>query len=333
MYTKQSKKLSSSTLSADQIECILAKFGLSDYPEADENGLQALYHAWCRKVPFDNTLWRLYLASDCSGAMPGETAKDFFDSWLKFGTGGICYPSAGALHALLTHLGFNVCPILSWMPDLMHSSLAVECDGTTYYVDQAVPHSEPIALDQAAKTEPSSPGWGMRVFFESARWHYRWMAFRQPEVQEMGCVFAPWQYSKPMGRETLEQNLELYSRKKEWSPYNYNINARLFKGDFLMRVVEGKKEVIIDRSGQIIQRALTRNEVLEVLVDAFGISEEIVRQLPECGPSIDRRRAETDRRSGADRRNQQPEPINLANDQRKPSDRRQGPRDRRRKGL
>ena len=40
-------------LSIDLLERVLTKLGLSDRPAPTLDGLQALYAAWCRKVPFD----------------------------------------------------------------------------------------------------------------------------------------------------------------------------------------------------------------------------------------------------------------------------------------
>ena len=39
--------------------------------------------------------------------LPGSGAEDFFESWLRYGTGGGCWSGAGACHALLTSLGFD----------------------------------------------------------------------------------------------------------------------------------------------------------------------------------------------------------------------------------
>jgi hypothetical protein len=40
-------------LSMDLFEQVLSRLGLSDRPAPTFDGLQRLYAAWCRKVPFD----------------------------------------------------------------------------------------------------------------------------------------------------------------------------------------------------------------------------------------------------------------------------------------
>ncbi len=94
-------------LSPALTERILDKLGLDHSPAPDAAGLQALYRAWCQKVPFD-TIRRRILANDPpSQPLPGTTADDFFTHWLQFGTGGTCWAGHGALFALLMQLGFR----------------------------------------------------------------------------------------------------------------------------------------------------------------------------------------------------------------------------------
>jgi len=41
-------------LTPDLLERVLMRLGLSERPTPTLDGLQTLYVAWCRKVPFDN---------------------------------------------------------------------------------------------------------------------------------------------------------------------------------------------------------------------------------------------------------------------------------------
>jgi N-hydroxyarylamine O-acetyltransferase len=300
--------LGAETLQPELVERILAKLGFSQAPEADLDGLKAIYRAWSRKVPFDNILWRIYLASKSNGPVPGHNPQDFFENWLKYGTGGICFASGGAMYALLTALGFNATPVLCWMPDVMHTGVVVECEGTPYFVDQSVPHSEPLSLGAEAQTQITSPGWGMRLFSERGRWHFRWKTFSLPGIEEMGCLFAPRQYTHPNVAATLAQNYEIYNRLRGHSEYDCHLNAWLLraatfmwllKGDVLIRVEDGRREVAIDIEGDVIQRVLNPNELRTVIIDAFGISEELARRLPP-ELSLDRRSGLPDRRQAAD---------------------------------
>jgi len=48
-------------LSRDLLEQVLSRLGLSDRPALTLDGLQTLYAAWCRKVPFDNVRKLIHL--------------------------------------------------------------------------------------------------------------------------------------------------------------------------------------------------------------------------------------------------------------------------------
>ena len=52
----------------DLLERVLAKLGFSSKPVADRAGLEALYAAWCRGVPFDNTRKLIHLRANDPGA-------------------------------------------------------------------------------------------------------------------------------------------------------------------------------------------------------------------------------------------------------------------------
>ena len=76
-------------------EAVLEKLGFSSPPDPDRAGLDAVYAAWCRRVPFDNLVKRIHLVSGSAEPFPNGPAEAFFASWLRHGTGGTCWPSAG----------------------------------------------------------------------------------------------------------------------------------------------------------------------------------------------------------------------------------------------
>src|SRR4051812_864371 len=99
--------LDEEALAPDLLEAVLLKLGLSEQPAANLAGLRRLYAAWCRRVPFDNVHKLLRLATNAPGPLPGDSAGEFFRTWLAHGTGGTCWAGNGALHALLHSLGFS----------------------------------------------------------------------------------------------------------------------------------------------------------------------------------------------------------------------------------
>ena len=58
-------------LSMDLLEQVLSKLGLADRPAPTLDGLQMLYAAWCRKVPFDNVRKLIHLHSHAPGPRRG----------------------------------------------------------------------------------------------------------------------------------------------------------------------------------------------------------------------------------------------------------------------
>jgi len=273
-----------SLLHGDQVERVLEKLGHSHFPEPNLQGLQQLYYSWCRKVPFDNSLWLIHLNSQCDMPVPGHSPADFFNNFLKFGTGGLCFPAATAMHALLETIGFESKIVLAWMPDNMHATLVVTIDDKDYLVDQSVPHSQPLLID--ADSPEVSPGWRMRLYHQNGRFHYRWMTFRMQSQEEIGCVFDREQYRRSNNAQMLRENSQRYLQCKTWSRYNYNLNTTIFRDELLVRIVEGERQVTISRGGKVTLAALHSKQKVDLLINTFGISEEIVRKLPPDLPII-----------------------------------------------
>jgi len=95
-----------SALSEQLVERVLTKLGVAARPDPALEVLRLIYAAWCRRVPFDNVRKLIHLRAGNFGPLPGSTGEDFFEAWLKHGTGGTCWPGAGALQTLLASLGF-----------------------------------------------------------------------------------------------------------------------------------------------------------------------------------------------------------------------------------
>ena len=57
------------------VERVFAKLGFAAKPKPDRAGLEALYAAWCRHVPFDNLRKRIALGVGLARSAPGRTAR------------------------------------------------------------------------------------------------------------------------------------------------------------------------------------------------------------------------------------------------------------------
>ena len=267
-------------LAPDLVERVLDGLGLSRAPAIDLAGLRAIYRAWCRRVPFDNIRKRIHMGARAAGALPGDTAEDFFEGWLKFRTGGTCWAGNGALCTLLAMVGFDVRRGIGTMlarPDLLpnHGTVIVELEGRAYVVDASILYSEPLLLGEQEITAVEHPAWGVRCVRREGLWHIHWRPLHAPagfecRIERLSATAAEFR--------------ERHDQTREWSPFNYELHARLIRGEALVGVAMGQR-VAFDASGGVDQRRLSEDARKCVLIDELGISEEIVARLPPDTPT------------------------------------------------
>lgn len=262
------------------LERVLTRLGLSDRPAPDLQGLQTLYAAWCRKVPFDNVRKLIHVSNRDPGPLPGDDATDFFEAWLRYGTGGTCWAGNGALHALLVALGFGARRGVATMlvaPDLPpnHGTVLVDCDGARYVVDASILHGEPLRLDEHMTTGVEHPAWGVRCRKRDGHWYIRWRPLHQPEG--LDCRIDHLCASRERFREQHEQT-------RPWSPFNYELTARLIRGDAVVGAAFGRR-VELDAAGGVSRQRLDADRRLRLLVDELGMQEGIVQRLPPDTPT------------------------------------------------
>lgn len=267
-------------ISIDLLERVLMKLGLSDRPAPTLAGLQALYAAWCRKVPFGNVRKLIHVRNDDPGPLPGDAAADFLQAWLLYGTGGTCWAGNGALHALLVALGFPAYRGIGTMlvaPHVPpnHGTVLVEWDTRRYVVDASILHSEPLQLDEHAPTGVSHPAWGVHCSKRDGHWYIRWRPLHRPDW--IDCRIDHMQVPRESFRERHEQT-------RPWSPFNYELAARLNRGDVVVGVGCGQR-VELNAAGEVVQKHLEGDERLRLLVDDLGMKEEIVQRLPHDLPT------------------------------------------------
>lgn len=261
-------------ISRRHTEQVLEKLGFGQSPARTEHGLTQLYQAWCRTVPFDNLLRRIQVAKGSHAELPGFSPDNFFASWLRYGTGGTCWAGHGALYALLNTLGFNVQfgltvmrsprPVRADSPG--HGTLFVRLGETTFIVDATMLHGQPLPLQAWYSPHPV---WGTRVHRDEGVWSVNW---------------------KPLGRSRVDcQLLEMdaagheYPQRHEQSRGNSRFDGamliRLAGRESITGVVKGEK-VVRDVAGKEIFTPLTFRQQQALLIERFGIAEEIVVQLP-----------------------------------------------------
>ena len=269
-----------STLSLELVERVLARLGLQRKPEPSLDGLRLLYAAWCPRVPFDNVRKIIHLRHGKPGPLPGHTPEDFFEAWLKFGTGGTCWSGAGALRALLASLGFNAVRGVATMlvvPDLPpnHGTVRVTLDSTDYLVDSSMLYGEPLALKADGETRLEHPAWGVRCVRKANRWHIAWRPLHKLDgfecrLERFGATAGEYQ--------------AFYDATRGWSPFNFEVTARANRDGNVTGVAFGHA-ITLRSDGGIERAAVSHKERTRLLIEKIGLSEEIVQQLPEDTPT------------------------------------------------
>lgn len=262
------------------LERVLSQLGFSNPPAPAFDGLCRIYSAWCQKVPFDNVRKLIHVRSGHSGPLPGYTPADFLEAWLKFGTGGTCWSGAGALHAVLSSLGFDAYRGIGTMmaaPELPpnHGTVMVRFDQKRYLVDSGILHGEPLLLQEDAETVISHPAWGIRCAKRDGRWHIQWRPFHRLDgfecrLERFGAL--------------LQEYQQMHDKTRGWSPFNFQVTARINRGDRTVGIGFGKA-VTLESDGLATERPVSMDERNAVLIETVGISEEIVSLLPDDIPT------------------------------------------------
>src|SRR5207247_4036807 len=125
--------------------------------------------------------------------------------------------------ALLTWLGFTAVRGIATMvtsPNMPpnHGTVIAEFDGTRYMVDASILHGEPLRLNDGETTAIPNAAWGVEARMLDGRSHVRWRPLHTPTG--IDCRI-----------EYLDASAATFSEMHEvtrgWSPFNYEVTARL----------------------------------------------------------------------------------------------------------
>jgi N-hydroxyarylamine O-acetyltransferase len=258
---------------SELVDAVLARLAL-ERPAPDLEGLRAVYRSWCAAVPFDNTLKLIHIAERQRGPLPGSSAESFFDAWLEHGTGGTCWAGNGALHDLLEALGFRVERALATMmavPDPLspnHGSVIVTIAESRWIADASVLSGVPIAILERGGTAVDGPL--PRLVWLEGKPAVLWRSLAAPDgfhcrIDRIGAKREEWD--------------ALHRRTAAWSPFNYQLNSRLLRGDRAVGAAAGRR-FAFDADGTLASSPLEGEERPRFLVDELGISEAIARRIP-----------------------------------------------------
>jgi N-hydroxyarylamine O-acetyltransferase len=254
---------------------VLEKLGVPR-PEPDLAGLASVYRAWCRGVPFDNVHKLIHLRAGSSAPLPGDDARDFFDDWLAGGAGGTCWAGNGALFSLLDAVGFEASRGIATMlagPDLPpnHGTVRVTFGRERYLVDASILHGEPLPLDEDRETAVGHPAFGVRCVRRDGRFHVHWRPLHLP--MGLDCRLERFDAS-------AQEFRALHEQTRAWSPFNFQLSARLVKGDGVVGVGFGRRGDILP-DGEMTNAPLEPEARTRLLVTKLGIAAGLAGRLPQ----------------------------------------------------
>jgi len=262
---------------SDTALAVVEKLGV-DPPVPDLAGLRAVYAAWCGAVSFDNVLKLIHVTEGRSGPLPGSTADGFFEAWLEHGAGGTCWAGNGALHDLLEALGFDVARALATMlpsADVRgpnHGSVIVAADGERWIVDASILSGEPMLIPTPGESAAAGPL--PRLEWLDGCPAVAWRSLNAPggfpcRIDRIGADAGEWD--------------ALHQRTGTWSPFNYQLNVRVLRGDASLGISAGQR-FTFDPDGSLSASELDRDGRVRFLVEEIGLSEEIAQQVPDDRP-------------------------------------------------
>jgi arylamine N-acetyltransferase len=266
----------SDPLKPETAERVLERLGVR-VPPVDLDGLNAVYGAWCRAVPFDNVRKLIALREEDPGPLPGGRAEDFHRNLLEHGTGGTCWPSSNGLFALLDFCGFDARRISASMQDAgphNHGSVAVRVDGEDWLADSSMHTDRVFRIRRGEAHEVHNPLHPIRVEPVEGTLRIHWALTMAEGTMPCRLLDDPVDHAFYLERYEL-------TRAPDRSPFNQRLYAR--------RNAEGAVLSYIGRTRfwkrpEGIESAEFRPEALaDSLVTELGLSEEIVERLRALG--------------------------------------------------
>jgi arylamine N-acetyltransferase len=267
------------TLVPALVERVLAKLRLRQQPTLDLVGLNLVYAAFSGNVPFDNVQKRIWFAGPQTTPLPGGDPNEFFNNWLQHGTGGTCWPLNGAMYALLHALGFQARRIAGsvivegYPQGANHGSVLVTLDGISYLVDAWMASFKVLPL---VPGRPASTGEGIHdiraVPTENGFEIISYVGFNR----DLPLPFRP----EPE-HDTVDHAFFLARADRTRAVGFFNdalFITRHFPDSIL--TIGKKRKFRVAADGTLTKTEVGEAERRTVLIQEFGLSEEIAQAVP-----------------------------------------------------
>ena len=284
MMTKNPSPISPEpALSPDLVERVLTRLGLREQPALDLAGLNLLYAAFSGHVPFDNVQKRIWFASPQTTSLPGGDPNEFFNNFLKHGTGGTCWPINGGLYALLRAVGFEAHRIVGsvvvngYPQGANHGSVVAMLDGTHYVVDGWMASFKVLPLVPGLRT---STGHGIHDIY-AVRTEKGLEIISYPGFdREHPLPFRPEPEYDPVDHSFFLARADLTKTVGFFNDALFI--CRHFTESIL--TLGRKNKIRVTANGTLSKSEVVGAERKRSLIEEFGLSEEIVEALPPDVP-------------------------------------------------
>ncbi len=270
-------------LSPNLLERVLPKLGLNERPSLDLEGLNTLYAACSGHVPaIDSIQKRIWFAGEQNTPLPGGDPRDYFENWLAHGTGGTCWPTNGAVYALVHSLGFDArriagCIIMEKYPGTNHGSVVVTLDGVDYLVDGNLAAFKVLPLVPGGTTSTGEGLHDIRAVPIERGFDVLWY---QGHSRQEPLTFRTEPEHDPVDHAFF---LARYDLTKQLSLFN---DALFICRRFPESIVTlgRKNKITVAADNTLTNTEISDAERRRVLVEELGISEEMAEALPPDVP-------------------------------------------------
>ncbi len=153
-----------------------------------------------------------------------------------------------------------------------HGSVIVTLDGERWIADASILSGEPIRIPAPEEPLPRDPL--PRFEWFEGKPSVTWRILPVPDgfpcrIERIGADAVEWD--------------ALHQRTAGWSPFNYELNVRLLRGETSIGVAAGQR-FEFDRDGTLSASPLDRDGRLRFLIEEIGVSEQIARRVPDDLP-------------------------------------------------